>query len=161
MTVILLPDTVLQIHNVVIRTTGGEMGRCSKGQIQICLEYPFHDVYGYRKFRSIFQQAGALLFTFATFHSCTDGNKRTALIVTQLFLNLNGYRFSYPKDTEDKVKAIASGRIESNRTISKWLRDNSRKSRVYRYGRDVILPDVGVEHVLTQLGMPIRIKRIE
>jgi prophage maintenance system killer protein len=109
-----------------------------------------------------FQQAGALLFAFATFHSFTDGNKRTALVTTQLFLNLNGYRFSYPKDTEDIVKSIASGRIRSNRTISKWLKDNSKKSRTYGYGgRTVILPDLGVEQVLTHLGVPIRVKRIE
>lgn len=98
------------------------MGGFSEGKIQMCLEYPFHDIYGYRKFRSVFQQAGALLFAFATFHSFTDGNKRTAQVVTQLFLNLNGYRFSYPRDTEDKVRGIASGRIKSNIMISKWLK---------------------------------------
>jgi hypothetical protein len=65
-------------------------------------------------------------------------------------------------DTEDIVKSIASGRIRSNRTISKWLKDNSKKSRIYGYGgRTVILPDLGVEQVLTHLGVPIRVKRIE
>jgi prophage maintenance system killer protein len=103
LTVILLPDTVQQIHKVIVRTTGGEMGGFSEGK------YPFHDIYGYRKFHGVFQQAGALLFAFATFHSFTDGNKRRTLVVIQLFLNLNGYRFSYPRDTEDRVKGIASG----------------------------------------------------
>lgn len=79
------------------------------GKIQIALEYPFHDVYGYKKFRNIFQQAGALLYAFASFHTFTDGNKRTGLIVTQLFLTLNGYDFSYPKNTFDYVIAIAYG----------------------------------------------------
>lgn len=131
------------------------------GKIQIALEYPFHDVYGYKKFRNIFQQAGALLYAFASFHTFTDCNKRTGLIVTQLFLTLNGYDFSYPKDTFDYVIAIASRKIRSNRRISKWLKENSIKSMDYKYnGRNITFTDARTFDIISQLGGRLRVKII-
>lgn len=161
MTIILLPESVKQIHKMIIKTTGGEMGGFSEGKIQICLEYPFHEFHRYKKFRNIFQQAGALLYAFATFHAFTDGNKRTGLIVTQLFLTLNGHDFSYPDDTFDYVIAIASNKIRSNRRISKWLKENSIKSKDYRDdGRYLTFTDARSVDIITQLGGRLRVKVI-
>lgn len=145
---------------MVIRTSGGTLGALSHNKIQNCLDYPFYDVYGYKKHRTLFQQAAALLFAFVTFHPFTDGNKRSGLIVTQLFLTLNGYNFSYPTDTFDYIIAIASGKIKSNRKISQWLKKNSTKLRMYKVrGRSVVTPSEEVYDILSQIWEPIRMKR--
>lgn len=147
---------------MVIRTSGGTLGGYSEGMIQNCLDFPFHQVYNYKRYCDIFQQTAALLYAFITFHPFTDGNKRSALVVMQLFLTMNGYSFSYPDDTFGYVKAIASRRIRGNKRISKWLRKNIIKSKVYKHqGRRITFPDKRVYEILNQLaGVPIRVKRV-
>jgi len=147
---------------MIIRTSGGTLGELSENKIQNCLDFPFYNVYGFKKYRTLFQQAAALLFAFVTFHPFVDGNKRTGLVVTQLFLTLNRYEFSYPDNTFDFVVAVARSKIKSNRKISDWLRQSSSRSTVVeQLGRKFIFPGERVYEILNQLGdEPIRIKRV-
>ena len=161
---VLLPETVKQIHRMVIRTSGGTLGVLSEGKIQICLEYPFYRGYKYKRYRNIFEQAAALLYAFATFHAFIDGNKRTALIVTQLFFTVNDYTFSYPDETVDYVIAIAARKIRGNKRISKWLRKNTVKKKVYhhpRTGRKITFLGEPEFEIQDRLGdVPIRVRRV-
>jgi death on curing protein len=161
LTVILLSESVKDIHRMVIRKSGGTLGALSEHKIQNCLDFPFYDVYGFRKHHTLFQQAAALLFAFVTFHPFTDGNKRTGLIVTQLFLTLNGYDFLYPRDTAEYVIAIASNEILSIRKISRWLKENSVKSTLYKNdGRNIAFSDRNVFEVVSHVGDILRVKTI-
>ena len=45
-------------------------------------------------YRDVIQEAAALLEGLAINHPFVDGNKRVAFAVTDVFLRLNGYRFS-------------------------------------------------------------------
>jgi len=148
---------------MIIRTSGGTSGGYSESKIQICLEYPFFRVYNYKRYRNIFEQAAALLYAFTTFHAFVDGNKRSALIIMQLFFTVNVYSFSYPDDTFNYVIAIASRKIRGNKRISKWLRKNTVKSEVYKHPRTIrkiTFPDQRVYEILNQLGdVPIRVRR--
>jgi death-on-curing protein len=44
-------------------------------------------------------QAAALMFGIAKNHGFNDGNKRTALMATYIFIRSNGYRFTCDNDT--------------------------------------------------------------
>jgi prophage maintenance system killer protein len=52
-----------------------------------------------------------------------DGNNRTDILITQLFLHLNGYDFSYPKDSYDYILAIAANENNDIRKKAKWIRE--------------------------------------
>lgn len=148
---------------MVIRTTGGTLGVLSEGKIQICLEHPFFRIYNYKRYHNIFEQAAALLYAFTTFHAFVDGNKRSALVIMQLFFTVNDYTFIYPDETFNYVVAIAARKIRGNKRISKWLRKNTIKKKVYRHPRTrrkITFPDKRVYEILNQLGdVPIRVRR--
>jgi prophage maintenance system killer protein len=52
-----------------------------------------------------------------------------------LFLPLNGYDFSYPKDTSDYVLAIAANENKDIRKIAKWIKENCAKGINYQSTR--------------------------
>ena len=119
-------DTALIIHRIV-EEHGAEKGY-SRSILEACLDFPFIDTHGYIPYGDIFSKAAALMYAIITFHPFTDGNKRTALLLTSLFLALNGYQFNYPPDTVKKTIAIAKGEL-SIQDIAKWIRENSIKKR--------------------------------
>ncbi|MGB7960030.1 MAG: hypothetical protein WCF46_09065 [Nitrososphaeraceae archaeon] len=74
-----------------------------------------------------------------TFHTYTAGNKRTGLLITQLFLHLNGYDFSYPKDTSDYVLAIAANENKDIRKIAKWIKENCAKGINHQSADELVI----------------------
>ena len=55
----------------------------------------------------IFMKASVLMHSFAgPFHPFIEGNKRTALLLTDLFLTINGYSFTFPIDVVDYLGFI-------------------------------------------------------
>jgi death on curing protein len=59
-------------------------------------------------------------------HGFTDGNKRTAYIIVELFLDRSGYRLvglagSREEELEDFIVAIAAGLVPQ-RQILEWFR---------------------------------------
>jgi death-on-curing protein len=58
------------------------------------------------------QQAASLLWGLVRSHPFIDGNKRTAIVVTRLFLELNGHVIDMSEDQKfDLVIGIANGGI--------------------------------------------------
>jgi death-on-curing family protein len=57
-----------------------------------------------------------------------DGNKRTALEATRLFLESAGYRLSLtpPSDTVEFITSVAKGGVTRD-AIADWLRDHSKR----------------------------------
>jgi prophage maintenance system killer protein len=49
------------------------------------------------------------------------------VFITQLFLHLNGYDFSYPEDSYDYILAIAANENKDIRKIAKWIKENCAK----------------------------------
>ena len=74
------------IHDALIREFGGAMGIRDEGALAAALMRPQLGYYD-----SLIEEAAALLESLANNHPFVDGNKRTALAVTDTFLHLNGY----------------------------------------------------------------------
>lgn len=68
--------------------------------------------------------AASYAYGIASNHPFVDGNKRTALVVSQTFLALNGYEFvgSFPQEY-DVFIALASGRL-SEEELTAWFTAN-------------------------------------
>lgn len=74
--------------------------------------------------------AAAYAFGIARNHPFVDGNKRTAAVVCELFLEFNGYLLlAEDADLYPVFLALASGEI-SEEDLADWLRRHSRPEQV-------------------------------
>jgi death-on-curing protein len=83
----------------------------------------------FQKYPLFATQAAVLLRAVASNHSLPDGNKRTALLCTVLFANLNGFRWEPPEgddpegtETAEVVEAAATRTIPLG-ALSAWVGD--------------------------------------
>ena len=140
-------NTVKNLHEVVIKH-GGERGIKSEGSLIACLDRPFTNFYGDNPYPTIFDKAYALLYSMAgPFHPFTDGNKRTALLVTSYFLRVNGYEFNYPEDSYEFIKSIARNKIKSKKKISKWIEKACMKNQYYGYDDESRMSELNATRV--------------
>ena len=119
------PTVVLAIHEQQISEHGGLLGIRDWGAIESALQRPENLLhYGSP---DIFDLAAAYGFGLARNHGFIDGNKRTAYVVTRLFLVLNGCDLQ--ASAVEKVLTFEKvGKGEMNQDIlAAWLRSHARK----------------------------------
>jgi death-on-curing protein len=111
------------IHDEAIDEFGGASGLRDPGLLERALERP-RNLPAHEPARSIFQLACTLCIGLAKNHPFADGNKRTALLVTRVFLYLNGYAFE-PREDEEVLTwvAIADDSMSENELVA-WLKQN-------------------------------------
>ena len=118
-------SVVLAIHEQQIAEHGGSLGIRDLGMIESALCRP-QNLLLYND-PDIFELAAGYVYGLARNHGFIDGNKRTAYVVTRLFLVLNGYdiRASAVKKviTFEKV-----GKSEIDQAaLASWLRSHSKE----------------------------------
>ena len=102
------------------------------GKMQLIMEKPFREVYGHKKYDTVYLQAACLMEGIIRLHPFQDGNKRTALLMTSLFMEANDVYMVVPIDvvrfmieiadddasTEDCIDALIC-------RIARWLEERS------------------------------------
>jgi death-on-curing protein len=78
-------EEALYLHDILIQRFGGAQGVLDKGSLESALVRPRSGYY-----RSLSEQAAALMQSLAMNHSFVDGNERVAFALTAIFLKLNG-----------------------------------------------------------------------
>lgn len=73
-------------HDFIIDKSGGRAGNNDLGLIDSVLNHMTNDVY----YPEIQDKAAYLCFSIIKNHGFTDGNKRSAIVLTSYFLELNG-----------------------------------------------------------------------
>jgi death-on-curing family protein len=104
------------------------------GTISGSLERIFHGYSGQKLYHNTIEKAGALLYAIVHGHSFSDGNKRTGLLTTYLFLMYNGFNLFVPKDTTGFLEKMADALNPSAPTEQDaidWVRKNTTKSVLY------------------------------
>jgi death-on-curing protein len=122
---------VLAVHDEQLAEHGGLPGVRAPDLLASALARP-RNLYEYGE-PDLADMAASYGFGIARNHPFADGNKRTALVVTQLFLELNGHQLA-ASDPECVATflALAAGEL-TERELATWIRDNSRgPSRVER-----------------------------
>jgi len=121
----LTPEQVLFIHARLIAEIGGEHRVRDLGLLQSAVARPQAVFGGKELYPDIYHKAAALLESLINNHPFVDGNKRTGITATALFLHINGYRFSISnEEMVTFVLSVASGN-ESVDTIAAWLGQHS------------------------------------
>ena len=115
---------VLAIHDEQVAEHGGQPGIRDAGLLESALARP-QNAAAYAD-PDIPALAAAYAFGIARNHPFLDGNKRTALVVSELFLDLNGWRL----EADDAAcvlafVALAAGELEEP-ALAEWFRTNAR-----------------------------------
>jgi len=117
-------SVVLAIHEQQIAEHGGSLGIIDLGLIESALGRP-QNLLLYND-PDIFDLAAAYGCGLAQNRGFIDGNKRTAYVVTRLFLVLNGSDIS--ASAPEKVitfEKVGKGEIDQD-ALASWLRSHSR-----------------------------------
>jgi death-on-curing protein len=122
----LLDEVVLALHDEQLAEHGGLAGVRDLGAVKSALARP-RNLAGYEDCEDIVQLAAAYAYGIARNHGFAEGNKRTALVVADLFLMLNGYELSsLPVETVMTILGVADGSISENELVA-WFRGNIKK----------------------------------
>ncbi len=86
---------------------------------------PMTSAFGEDAYPTIHDKAAALFHSLSRNHAFVDGNKRTSVLATILFLQLNGYKVTWDEtEALNFVLKIAQGETDWE-IIANWLQANS------------------------------------
>ena len=113
----ILRDTILAIHDEQLAEHGGEPGIRSEASLDSALDGPKNK--GHYAHPSLAELAAAYAFGLAKNHPFLDGNKRTAAVVSELFLHLHNTELTATDEqVVETIEALAAGRISEKELTS-------------------------------------------
>ncbi len=130
-TVFLSVDEVLAIHERLVDAFGGTPGLRDPGLLESALFRPRTGYYG-----DLAEMAAALFESLLMNHPFVDGNKRVAFFATDVFLRLNGWRFSVEPRAAHAflVGLLERGECDFARLVP-WIRASVVRLAAARRGR--------------------------
>lgn len=119
-------SVVLAIHEAQLAEHGGIQGIRDEGLLSSALARP-HNLEAYGDDVDEATLAAAYAYGIARNHAFLDGNKRTAFVVMELFLELNGWVLK-ADDTEciSVMESLAARKL-GEKAFATWLRKHSEK----------------------------------
>ncbi len=119
-----LGEVVVSVHRMLIAEHGGSPGIRDKGLLESALARP-RQIFSYGPQTTLFELAAAYGFGLAKNHPFVDGNKRAALAIAAIFLEINGFSFDAPEpEAVIVIEQLASGNLTES-DLSKWFSDSS------------------------------------
>jgi death-on-curing protein len=121
------PQVVLAIHDEQLAEHGGQGDVRDRGLLESALARPRNQFeYGES---SLARLAAAYAFGISRNHPFLDGNKRTSLVVAELFLELNGLELSASDAAcVATFLSLAAGELTED-DLALWVMENSRAAR--------------------------------
>ena len=119
-----LEDVVMAIQQMLLAEHGGSPGIRNKELLDSALTRP-KQRFATSDQPSIFDLAASYSFGLAKNHPIVDGNKRVALTVAAIFLELNGYSLdSSEAETVVIFQQLAAGDL-TEEDLANWFRNTS------------------------------------
>ena len=115
-------DVVLAVHEAQIAEHGGASGVRHTGLLESALARPLNlDAYGRPDAAAL---AAAYACGIARNHPFIDGNKRTALVIAETFLELNDSELKADNVAcVDTMLQVAAGTMDED-SMAEWIRAN-------------------------------------
>ena len=122
MTRYLSVDDILLIHSEMLARFGGREGVRDRNALSAAAGRPQSGYYA-----DVIAEAAALFESLAMNHPFVDGNKRTAVTATAVFLRLNRYKLQFhdAEAYEWFISHLESGRFTKS-VAEGWLRSHAR-----------------------------------
>ena len=119
-------DAVVAIHQALLQEHGGLIGPPRPDSLEAALARP-QQLHHYTQPKpSLARLAAAYGFALAKGHCFADGNKRVALSIIDVFLQMNGSELSASEpDAVVTIQALAAGEL-TEEELAAWIEANSR-----------------------------------
>ncbi len=118
-------DLVEAIHERQLVEHGGGSGVRDRGLLESALARP-RQLHAYEESVDAITTAAPYAFGLSRNHPFVDGNKRTAAVACELFLELNGYQLiAEDSDLYPVFMALAAGEL-TEEALAHWLRQHAR-----------------------------------
>lgn len=119
-------DLIYLNQQVVTAVNGQTYGVLSDSSLEMIIEQPKQIVFGQELYPSIWLKAAFILQKIAKKHAFRDGNKRTAIMASLVFLSINGYQpisEDLINNSDDFVQSVTNSpdTEDTMLEISKWL----------------------------------------
>jgi len=128
----LTTEDVLLLHHLSIEKSGGSHGLRDPELLDSAIHRPQATFAGQDLYLTLFDKAGALCHSLIKNHAFVDGNKRTSLLSSMTFLELNGYRFECAQEELVTFGLKIDNENISAEGIASWLKMHSKKLTVHR-----------------------------
>jgi death-on-curing protein len=116
---------VLLLHARLIQRIGGSGGVRDMALLESALGRPQATFDGDELYPDLWSKAAALMHSLIRNHPFVDGNKRTSLTATAIFLELNGYHLATSSESVLAfVRRVVRGDMELEE-IAIWLEAHS------------------------------------
>ena len=125
MTAYLTTEQVLFIHARLISETGGVHGVRDLGLLLSAVARPQATFDGQDLYPYLFLKAAALLESLVGNLAFVDGNERTAITSTGLFLRINGYRLTADNQQLEAFILQCAQRLNFLEQMALWLKSHS------------------------------------
>jgi death-on-curing protein len=129
-------EEALYLHEILIQKFGGAPGVLDKGLLESALARPRSGYY-----RSLSEQAAALMQSLAMNHPFVDGNKPVAFALTAVFLSMNGLKLTV--ETRAGVHFIEDTLISQRAllpAIVEWIEAHAQPKKASVETGSTILP---------------------
>ena len=119
-----LRDVAINVHQILLAEHGGLSGIRDENLLDSAL-FRHQHLLAYNDPISIFDLAASYSYGLALNHPFIDGNKRIALTVAAIFLEINGYYLN-AKEAETVItfERLASGLLTETE-LALWFKDSS------------------------------------
>lgn len=119
--ILLTLEQLLEIHALVIDTTGGSGGLRDLGRLEAAIASQHQSVFGEELYQGVVNKSAAIMRGIVADHPFIDGNKRTAMLSALTLLALNKVEFHTKKgEIEDFAVKIATDHLDIP-IIARWL----------------------------------------
>jgi death-on-curing protein len=120
-----IPDAAIRaMHAELLQEHGGLDGPVDENALGATLARPQQLEHYSNPAATLPQLAAAYGFGFAKNHCFSDGNKRIALVVVDVFLQLNGYELvASEADAAVTFQALAAGEFDESQLVE-WVDRN-------------------------------------
>ena len=113
----LTTDQIIKIHDRIIERSGGHSGLISYGNLDFVVAQSNIP-------KTIYRITATLFYGILTSHPFIDGNKRTAVIVADTFLEENGKELvAGDEEIWDIVHKISVGKLKFEEVVN-WIKEN-------------------------------------
>jgi death-on-curing protein len=121
-----VPESAVRaIHAELIKEHGGLQGATREGALEAALARPLHVPAYAETAPTLATLAASYGFALAKGHCFSDGNKRIALAIVDVFLQLNGSELTATEeDAATTILALAAGEV-SEPELAEWIAAHS------------------------------------
>ncbi len=126
----LTAEDILYLHFKIIEDFGGSHGIRDEGRLKSVVEAPKQEAFGQEQYPDICDKAAVYARNIIADHLFVDGNKRTGIVTSSIFLMKNGYVMTAnQKELEDFAVRIAVDKCDVSE-ISRWFKNSTRYKTV-------------------------------